>query len=470
MSRRILLLFLALVFGGPAMVTAQWYEPGHSFFEPLVEFEEYERIADGVYFNYDRVYWSAHTERIQVGSPTAIRQHFEIWGRGGPPRLDTDLDGILDPQISFNPILRPRITNGLDQLFSTAAFDQGNRFEIGRREDGSGWFISLMAPYDITQSADFGFGQPIQNESNGLISPLGSVVVLFDYPDRFMDGFLDVYDGAIIGTVPGDVLEDDSNGDGILDGDGIADDINLNGIHGPDFADLLPPGEIPDTVIEAIDFGDLVELPTTFQTVNVQSSLETTSAQFMKFKELQATRSDRTGVALLYGIRYTRFKDELFVNATGGVLGQSSWDTVIRNHLFGPQLGCRWDANHGRWGFELDGRALMAVNFEDWEQDVAIGQDLIPSQHNHPLYFSPTVHHHGKRKYEFAPMGELKFTTRYRLTKGFTVNLGFNGLFVDGVRRAGTHIKYRLPEMGFVEGKRESIFLTGINMGFSFVH
>ena len=355
--------------------------------------------------------------------------------------------------------------------------------------------MTLIPRYDITQDQSYGIGFtgqdqtvpglfPNSNQDNGTIpenediddtnditlnlqaaSPLGSVVILFEYEPGFMDGFLDLRDGARAGTPPGDVLEDDSVGDSFLDGDGFADDINFNGVHGPDGVTTPTPG----AENFGIDFGDLVELPTSFHRVDVRSTLEVVSFEVMHGKELRNLRSG-IGMTFLYGLRYTRFKDEFFVAGHGGVLGQSSWDTEIRNNLFGPQLGARWNKQCGRWGYSVDGRAFIALNMEDWEQDVKIGEDLIPSQHNHPLYFSPTVATHGLRKYEFAPMGELKATVNYQLTSGFSVNLGFNGMFVDGVRRASTHIRYRLPDMGFVDGRREDIILVGANLGLTFRH
>ena len=463
---------------------AQMYDAEFSYFEPLNGFDDViTATGDGFYFNYDRLYWSAHSERVSVGSPTAIVRHFETYGPGADNGviIDQNGDGIQDSPIpvTVNPITRPILSNGLQQVFPRARFEMGNRFEFGSRNDGDEWSITINSPFDITQDQSYGILVTGQDATTGLFepssdsnntipenndvdttndvllplqaaSPLGSVVILFDYPPGFMDGFLDVRD-------PVQSFLDDTDGDGFLDGDGVADDINQNGVAGPDGGNF------------AIDFGDLVELPTAFHRVDIRSTLETTGLELMRGKQLRDIRSGR-GLTFLYGLRYLRFKDEFFVAGHGGVLGESSWDTEIRNNLFGPQVGAKWTQNCGRWGYVVDGRAFLPVNMEDWEQDVKMGEDLIPSQHNHPLYFSPTVAAHGKRKYEFAPMGELRATASYQLTKGVSLNLGFNGMYVDGIRRAATHVKYELPNMGFTEGRRESMFLAGVNFGFSFVH
>jgi hypothetical protein len=487
MSRKSLILIAVVMMHAGLSAWGQLYEPGHSYFEPLIELDEYTAgTENGFFFSYDRLIWSAHSERATVGSDTANRRHVEIWGPGSdqnqPPIV------FIPAPVFANPFTSPPVVmNGLNEIFSRPNFDMGNRFEFGVRCDGDEWFASILPPLDITQDQTVGIGITGQQDTVGApgvpgsnelpggplqaASPFGSVLILFDYEPFLMHGFLDVFEGPIpTAGVPGNVLRNDTNGDGILDGDGFADDINGNLVHGPDGADQAALDGVPDTFIGAIDFADLVELPTSWRTVSIRSTLDTTGVELMGAHRLQSGFVDRTSLQFLYGVRYLRYKDEFFVFGQGGVLGDSFWDTEIRNELVGPQLGLRWIRNHGRWGFTVDGRAFLALNVQDWEQDVSIGEDLIPSQLNHPLYFSPTAAHHAKREFEFAPMGELKIIGSYQFSKGIAFNVGFNGMFVDGIRRAATHVRYRLPDMGFAEGHRENIFLSGVNLGVTFAH
>ena len=499
MSRRTLLPYLIVVLGLASAVNAQWYEPGHSYFEPLVEFEEFDVLATGYFSSYERAFWTEHTERPTLGSPTAAARHVEIWGPGGTASAASNAlaaaqSGLIIPAIpSANPIPLPEQQSGLRELFPDFDIDQGNRFIFGHRGGKSGWEVSVLTPFEMTRDQVYGHGYVGQDVTTGgiavtpggasiidgngvelpdglddgflpdsqtrLASPIGSVMILFDYEPGLMHGFLDLQVIPSPATPPGNVLADDANGDGILDGDGIADDINGNTITGPD-----------GPIAGLIDFGDLVELPTSFHLVHARSIIKSSSIQLMRTKYLHPPRNGRTGVEMLYGFRYMNFDDHFFVRGEGGVLGRSFWNTEINNRLMGPQFGCRWTKNHGRWGLVADARALVAVNVQNWEQDASIGEDLIPSQHNHPLYFSPTVSHHGKRKYDFSPMGELRLNSNYQLSKGVTLNFGYNGLFAYGVRRAATHVHYSLPNMGFVEGKRESIVMSGINLGVTFRH
>ncbi|MCA9215060.1 MAG: BBP7 family outer membrane beta-barrel protein [Planctomycetales bacterium] len=488
MSRRTLLPFLIVVLGAAASTNAQWYEPGQSYFEPLVEFEEFDALDTGYFTAYERLVWAEHTERVTVGSPNAIRSHMELLGRGAP-----DATGIVR-YVGINPIGLPTAQNGLGQVFPDFEFDSGNRFTFGHRGDGGSWEVSVLTPFEMTRDQLYGQGFTGQDGTVGgaavtaagtpiidgdgvefldgtdegqlpdsqtqLVSPypFGSVMILFDYDAGLMDGFIDLAEAP--GT--SGVAIDDTTGDGFLDGDGVADDLNQNGVNGPDSVDA--------NGVRLIDFGDLVELPTSFRLVDVRNILKTSSIEIMRSKRFQSPRNGRTGAELLYGFRYLDFDDQFFVRGEGGVLGRSFWNTAINNRLMGPQIGVRWVKTHGRWGLTADARGLVAVNVENWEQDASIGEDLVPSSNNHPLYFSPTVSHHGRKKYEFAPMGELKLSSSYQLTKGVSLNVGYNGLFATGVRRASTHVHYRLPNMGFVDGRTENILISGVNLGITFAH
>ena len=134
MNRRTLLLIVAASLCA-SVSQAQLLDAEYSFFEPITGFDDViSDSGDGYYFHYDRVYWTAHTERPTVGSRTAIVRHLEIWGPGSPASnrvpQDRNADTLEDSPIplTVNPITRPILSNGLQQLFPRAAFDMGNRF------------------------------------------------------------------------------------------------------------------------------------------------------------------------------------------------------------------------------------------------------------------------------------------------------------------------------------------------------
>ena len=309
---------------------------------------------------------------------------------------------------------------------------------------------------------------------NQLASPLGSVAILFDHPVGFMDGFIDIRDGGFATEPPGNVLSDDDNGDFILDGDGLADDLDDDGQHGPDGFDVDDPPWEPDERIIGVgpDFDDLVTFIPTWRTVTVRNNSELQGIELMKSWRLMnnhfMAKSQHNELDLFLGARYLRFRDQFIVNAEGGVLGDSFWNTRILNNLVGPQIGIKWLHQRRRWTFNMQGRFLFGYNITNWEQRFGLGEDLIPNQLNHPLFFNPTNGSHGKQSEEFSPLAEMRAEMSFHVTRGFAVRLGWTGLFIDNIRRAAQSVRYEMPNMGFVNSGTQEIFINGAHFGADF--
>ena len=171
-----------------------------------------------------------------------------------------------------------------------------------------------------------------------------------------------------------------------------------------------------------------------------------------------------------YGVRYLRLRDDFLVNGEGGVLGTSFWDTRIDNHLVGPQIALRWLHQYNRVRLDWGGRFLFGYNVQNWEQVASLGEDLIPGQNNHPLYFPPTFSNHGRRDEDFSPTVEMRVQASYQFTNSISAKLGYNALFVDNIRRAAQQVDYTLPSMGFIDGGTQEIFINGVTFGFDVVY
>jgi hypothetical protein len=221
------------------------------------------------------------------------------------------------------------------------------------------------------------------------------------------------------------------------------------------------------------DYDDLVELPTSFRTVLVRNAATTNGVELMATHTLDnrhwmAKHKNYNRVELMYGVRYLRFRDNFVVNADGGVLGLSAWDTQIINNVVGPQLGLQWSQTRGRWSGQVNGRFTFGYNVSNWNQDGFIGEDLTPGRHNHPLYLRPFQFKYGRRDDEFSPIAEMRMDVAYNFTRSVALRAGWTGMYVGNIYRASTHVRYHIPNMGFLLGNPEHVIIHGINGGLEF--
>lgn len=498
----------------------QWFAP----VELDLQNQPYDRCG-GYFFAWDKLIWATTGERATVGDPDVRRQYQPVWFDNIPPQLnpqlgtpillgapiytgpdlDLDGDGVIDIHAGAplnpdtgNPIARPYHISGIRSSAPTAVFAWGDRYELGVAENGGGWLFGiidgpefqtgdffgtnggsdfqLFAPFtDPNTGAQILIGNTGQEQNVGLKSPFGDVYVAFNYEPGLMHGFQDVMD-ALSADPQGRILPADVDGDGILDGDGFADDLDNDGQYGPDGFDLMVPGLQPDTIAVGVppDYDDLVELPTSFRTLSVRNATETNGVELMRMHQLSNRRymkkTQNNHLELYYGARFFQYRDEFIVSGEGGVLGRSFWDTQIHNNLVGPQIMVRWIRQQGQLSTNLQGRFMAGFNVSNWTQTGAIGEDLIPGDHNHPLYLQPKSFQYGRRDDDFAPLGELRMEAKYAVSKAVSANIGYSAMFVGGLRRSSTHIDYTLPNMGFIVGDTESAFINGINLGFEVNH
>jgi hypothetical protein len=494
--------------------------------------------GEGFFFTWDKLYWATTGERATVGDPDVARQYQPVWFDNEPaqvnpllpalgnfvpgfpgtvvtgfpvyqgPDLDLNGDGIIDihrgaplnPDTG-DPIARPLHISGIRSSAPTAVFAWGDRYEFGFQEHGGGWMAGFIdGPefqtgdfFGINGGADFQLFAPFLDPNTGeqiiigeigheqtglpgLKSPFGDVYVAFNYAPGLMHGFVDIMRG--VSTDPqGRILPTDEDGDGILDGDGFADDLDEDGQFGPDGFDAEDPVYVPETgffVNEIPDYDDLVELPTSFRTLSVRNATETNGVELMRMHVLSNRRFmkkyQNNHLELYYGARFFQFNDEFIVQGEGGVLGRSIWDTEIGNNIVGPQVMLRWARDKGRLSTIVQGRFMAGYNITNWRQTGAIGEDLIPGDHNHPLYLQPKSFQYGRQDNDFAPLAELRLEGKYRISKSVAINAGYSAIFIDGLRRASTHIDYTLPNMGFVVGDTEHAFINGLNAGIEINH
>ncbi|MEQ8210476.1 MAG: BBP7 family outer membrane beta-barrel protein [Lacipirellulaceae bacterium] len=260
---------------------------------------------------------------------------------------------------------------------------------------------------------------------------------------------------------------------GILDGDGIADDIDRDGHFGPDIQVSFQSsnaglGSVPD-------FDDLVILPVSFQSIEQEHHTLINGTELMQPHLLTEGRiagnDENSHYEILTGIRYYQLDDNFRVDGNGGVLGESFWYTRVVNNLVGPQITLNYKTSLKQLLFDFSGCLFLGYNLQDMTQRSAMGEDLIPGQHNHPLYFGPTITNHEKIEEDFAPLLELRATASYQFTDRIALKLTYTGTFVDNIRRASEQVRYQLPDMGFrEEASTQRATINNLFAGFEAVY
>jgi hypothetical protein len=351
----------------------------------------------------------------------------------------------------------PNEFGGIDSGPPRAAFGWGDRYEVGYFEGDHGWKVGIID--DVHSSTNQTYGLNTQD------SLYGSVLVPFSDPQNLMFGFIDVVGGA--------------GGGGAFNPDGNADDIDGDGQFGPDGYDIDDPGRVPDMIFlpdQRGDAEDIVRLPTSWQFLAVRNSTRIDGVEIMKTYRLDnshfMTKHQNNSFEVGAGVRYMRIRDRFSVTGTGGVMGFSFWDTRVDNNIVGPQIEATWNYQASRWDFDVDGRFIFGADIQNFDQNSALGQDLVPGQYNRSIYMTPTVTRLGKQQIFFSPTAELRAEARYKFTKALAARLGYTAIFADNISRAAAQVRYELPRMGFRpdQAGAQTIFANGADFGFELVY
>ncbi len=314
----------------------------------------------------------------------------------------------------------------------------------------------------------------IEQESAG--STIASTPQGASSSNTLMHGFLDV-------------------GDGVLDGDGFADDIGRSGQSSPQGSVLVPFDPVPDTRIGGLnsnDFGDLVTLPTSFNSLFLGSWVQSQDLELLQVHRFEALVFDRpeersrfairppgeegttrdteleetkepqpdTFVELGYGARFHIRDDRQRLRASGGVLGNSYWNTTIDNQAVGPVITASVGVDRDGWTITAGGSVGAAYNDGDGEQAVGIGEDLVlRGQFNSPLFFDPTYSRNNDSEQNFTFITDFSAEARYQIRPGLSAGVSYYAFFLSAVRHAEDQIDYTLPNMGFINGGTDDLIM-----------
>jgi hypothetical protein len=417
----------ALAQPGQSPVAPEIFAPGHwTPFAPVDTDPDYRWFAEpdlseygcdrpdaneGFFFQYDRLIWAFSRPKItDFGDPGAERTLILPAGFGVP--LDQPPNGGI---INY--------FNSLDTEFIEAEFVWGNRFELGYVVDDHGWLVSALHVHTLDRRLD------ASTLGSGRVDGVSDVNAVFFDPLGVTFGFLD------------------------LNGDGIDDDLNGNGVFGRNGT--------PD------DFEDQAQSPIRFDTLLAQNRTSMHGVELMKVWRLP--RMHYGGVWEWYlGARYLGMSDEFSIDAAGGILADFDLFSRVNNFIVGPQLGARWSRSRGRWTVSAEGRFLAAANFQQVRLNGTYATLAVPGGPRGAFQnLVSSRFDDAQTDEEFAPVGELRLETQLQLTRAISLRMGYNGLVAGGISRASRRINYTLPELSILDGRtNESFIVNGFNFGF----
>jgi len=364
---------------------------------------------EGYFFNYSRLHWS-------FSKPNTAQ-----FGDAGLVQTVTD-GTILFPQ--GNSETTAALQND---------FTWGNRLEAGYMNHGEGWMFSMF---------DVDGWVPGASELNRGVMGINASVQFRD-PRTATVGFDVDGDGTI---TPAEVFTGHPLFGSFvdLDGDGAADDVNMDGV---------------------VDVGDVVAPSDVFTTLTAMQQTDMDNWELNKTIRLKPFHNG-SQMEVYYGVRYLRIRDSMAINLTGGPLDATTINSVVENNIVGPQAGGRWWCRRGSWRFLVDWRFVPGFNFRGDQQTVFIGSNQMP---NANIHFAPAEAMIQRDTNHFSPLTELRVESDYQITRNVAITLGWTGMFVNRVGRGVNTIDWVLPNGGFRD-EQEHIFAHGVNAGLKINH
>ena len=112
---------------------------------------------------------------------------------------------------------------------------------------------------------------------------------------------------------------------------------------------------------------------------------------------------------------------------------------------------------------------MAALNVRDASLEGTMGSTLQPRLPNSGLYFNPTSFAQYDSDIEFSPLAEGRLDAVFRVTKKFSLTVGYTGTYASNVAYGSNMVAYTLPGLTLrpLDGlETQHFFSNGVNFGF----
>lgn len=411
-----------------------------------------------------------------------------MWNVGTPIKTDIG-NPNLQPVVHDVGYVRTQY-NSFNTGDMYAEWVHGQRGEVGYVNDHWGVLFGSFQINGNNQAFAAGdvdvvfndFYTPVENERldfvNGVYVPSGIVTTQ-------QIGLLDGFVIQRVFNAPGFSADEDLDNDGVF---GRFFDGNGDG--------TISPTDPADKLNQRFwDVDDLVRMPTNFHELSYVNTTRIWGFELMPFYRTNPTHNNGN-LEFGMGFRYIKFKDRFNVDALGGflvddgtdtptsgqqisMLSESFWHTTAYNNIVGPQVSARWFKKLGAWTLSTQGRYFAGFNFQNVLQrgSLGVGHQGVIDPFIGPRYVGNNINvaqagltfTNSTHENEFSNVVELRAQASYQITQAFSLNVGWTGIYMDGIARSSNMVAYQLPTMGILEDENRQIFIThGLTAGFQF--
>jgi hypothetical protein len=435
----------------------------------LRSYSNYQRPREGLFFNYNRLYWGMTVPRAApVGRKDVL----------------TDVGASLIPTQPINPGSVVNLNNqlaalgvqngglvvfGSDELqldlnttWMQTAMTWGNRYEVGWIYDDRGvkidYFSSGVQNQDFTTLNQFAVNSPFnQLQTNVAVSLLEveitrTLLAISPQPDHVITQSFSQVNQTELQSAAAVMMVRRA-----LGGRGSGSDAIFT--FGPRFLQ--------------VDDRFSLRYASTTAPFNAGTAPQTTSTTVTSGQGGQVSQSN-TGAGTSAGLssNINTTGSGTFIDGAGlpDVVGQqaryqdAAWATHTINNMVGPEFALRLENTQGRWTYFTDFKFTPAFNWQNNRYRGAnlpatiaadylrttfqFTQDIPSTLPPPPLVLqifgleqeNATVD--ADYDFVFSPIGEWRLGAEFRVSQGITLNLGYTGMWIGSIARASTNTGY----------------------------